>query len=315
VAKEIKVGIFAIFSGVLFYFGFNFLKGIDFFSSTNKYYAIYDNIDGLNISNPVVVNGFSVGRVSNIKILQNDANKVLVELDVAENIVLGDSTVATLTNSDFLGSKAILLDIANMSSPIKDGDTLISAIDKGLAALFESAQPITANLDVTIRRINEILLGMEGAGEDIKTTIKTLNKTLLSVNVFIRQNNEKVKAAFDNVNTLLVNINSKVDMIDPILANADQTLSKINALPLDSAVSALNGTLSELNLIMKDINQGKGTIGKMLKEDSLYRNMNQAIIDLDKLLIHFNENPKHFLGPLGKSKKKIEKERKKAAGK
>ena len=313
-SKEFKVGLFAIISGTILYLGFNFLKGKDFFSSTNKFYAIYKNIDGLNVSNPVIINGFAIGRVSAINILQKRNNHIIVEMDIKEDLILGDSTIARLINSDFMGSKAILLEVGDISRPINDGDTLVTNIDKGLAGLLESAQPITADLEVTIKRINEILLGMEGAGEGINNTIKSLNATLISVNKFIKQNNVKVQATFDGVNTLLANINSKVADLDPILANANTTLEKINDLPLDSAVTSLTATIQELNLIMSDINEGKGTVGKMLKEDSLYINMNQAILDLDKLLIHFNENPKHFMGPLGKSKKKIEKERKKAEG-
>ena len=79
-SKEFKVGLLTIISGTILYLGFNFLKGKDFFSKTNKYYTIYANIDGLNVSNPVIVNGFSVGRVSAIRIMQELDNKVLVEL-------------------------------------------------------------------------------------------------------------------------------------------------------------------------------------------------------------------------------------------
>lgn len=312
-SKEVKVGLFAIISGAILYLGFNYLKGIDFFSPTNKYYVLYKNIDGLNVSNPVIVNGYAVGRVSSIGILQNRGNRIIVELDVDERVVLGDSTVAQLTNSDFLGSKAILLQIGDLSKPLQSGDTLRSDVDKGIAALFESAEPITANLAVTIRRINEILLGMEGAGEDIKTVLKTLNRTLKGVNQFVRQNNANLKQTLTGVNTLLANVNDKVDMLEPVLTNADSTLDMVKNLPLDSTLNELNGTLAELTLIMEDINAGKGTVGKILKEDSLYNNLNKTIEDLDQLLIHFDENPKHFLGPLGKSKKKIEKDRAKAA--
>lgn len=312
-SKEVKVGLFAIISGAILYLGFNYLKGIDFFSPTNKYYVLYKNIDGLNVSNPVIVNGYAVGRVSSIGILQNRDNKIIVELDVDERVILGDSTVAQLTNSDFLGSKAILLQIGDLSKPLQSGDTLKSDIDKGIAALFESAEPITSNLAVTIRRINEILLGMEGAGEDIKDVLTSLNRTLKGVDLFVRQNNANLKQTLTGVNTLLANVNDKVDMLEPVLANADSTLDMVKNLPLDSTLNELNGTLAELTLIMEDINAGKGTVGKILKEDSLYNNLNKTIEDLDQLLIHFDENPKHFLGPLGKSKKKIEKDRAKAA--
>ncbi|UXX78391.1 MlaD family protein [Reichenbachiella carrageenanivorans] len=314
-SKEVKVGLFAIISGAILYFGFNFLKGQNFFSPTNKYYVLYKNIDGLNVSNPVIVNGFAVGRVSSIGILQQMDNKIIVELDVDEKVILGDSTVAQLTNSDFLGSKAILLEIGDLSKPLESGDTLKSDIDKGLAALFESAEPITSNLTVTIRRVNEILLGMEGAGEEIKEVLTSLNTTLKGVNMFVRQNNSNLKQTLEGVNVLLANINTKVDMLEPVLNQADSTLNMVQNLPIDSAINSLNGTLAQLTLMIEDINAGKGSVGKMLKEDSLYNNLNKTIEDLDRLLIHFDENPKHFLGPLAKSKKKIEKDRAEEAAK
>ncbi|MEP1782672.1 MlaD family protein [Reichenbachiella sp.] len=312
-SKEVKVGLFAIISGAILYLGFNYLKGKVFFSPTNKYYVLYQNIDGLNVSNPVIVNGYAVGRVSTIGILQERDNQIIVELDVDENVVLGDSTVAELVNSDFLGSKAILLNIGDLSRPIESGDTLISKIDKGLQALFESAQPITANLTVTIRRINEILLGMEGAGERLLTTLDNANSTMKSVNILVRQNNPKIKQTFDNLNTLLPTITERVNQLNPILANADSTMNMIKGLPLDSAVVSLDETLSELTVLLKSINEGNGTLSKVIKEDSLYNNLYKTIEDLDRLLLHLDENPKHFLGPLGKSKKKIAKERLKAA--
>ncbi|MEO9802360.1 MAG: MlaD family protein [Reichenbachiella sp.] len=312
-SKEVKVGLFAIISGAILYLGFNYLKGKVFFSPTNKYYVLYQNIDGLNVSNPVIVNGYAVGRVSTIGILQERDNQIIVELDVDENVVLGDSTVAELVNSDFLGSKAILLNIGDLSRPIESGDTLISKIDKGLQALFESAQPITANLTVTIRRINEILLGMEGAGERLLTTLDNANSTMKSVNILVRQNNPKIKQTFDNLNTLLPTITERVNQLNPILANADSTMNMIKGLPLDSAVVSLDETLSELTVLLKSINEGNGTLSKVIKEDSLYNNLYKTIEDLDRLLLHLDENPRHFLGPLGKSKKKIAKERLKAA--
>lgn len=307
-SKEFKVGLLAIISGTILYLGFNYLKGKDFFSKTNKYYTIYANIDGLNVSNPVIVNGFSVGRVSAIRIMQELENKVLVELDVDENVVLGDSTIATLTNEDFLGSKAILLQIGRVTTPAQNGDTLKSGFDKGLAELLERAQPLTDNIGITIGRINEILIGLEGTGEDIKTVLQTFNQTLLEVNIVLRSNNSKINRTFDQINKLLVNVDSKVDRIDPLLDNVNRSLDKVNALELEATLSTLNGTMNELKLVMASINEGDGTVSKLLHEDSLYQNLNKAIVDLDLLLVHFNEYPKHFMSPLGKKKKKIDKE-------
>lgn len=307
-SKEFKVGVFALITGAILYIGFNYLKGIEFFSSTNKYYTLYDNVDGLNVSNPVIVNGFSVGRVSKIRILQNSGNKVLVELDVDENIMLSDSTKATLSNSDFLGSKAIVLDIGPASTIKNDGDTIIAAVDKGLAAILESAQPLTDNLGVTIGRINGILIGLEGAGEGIKQTIERLNKTLSNVNGLIAENRNSIKGILENFQELSKSLNSKINKLDPILNKTDSVLSKVNQLEIEKTLVSLDKILAELNKMTAGINAGKGSLGKMMNEDSLYNNLNKTLLDLDKLLIHFNENPKHFMSPLGKKKKKIEKD-------
>lgn len=307
-SKEFKVGLLAIISGSILYLGFNYLKGKDFFSDSNKYYVVYQNINGLNKSNPVIVNGFDVGRVSDIKIMQDKNNQVLVELDVGSEIILGDSTIAMLTSEGFLADKAILLKIGDISKPLKSGDTLVSDVDKGIQALFERAEPLTDNLSITIGRINEILLGLEGAGEDVKTVLQSFNQTLLQVNELMKTNNVKIGKTFNNVNTLLVNIDGKVEKIDPILENVNKSLEKINALEIEATLATLNRTMNELTNVIKSINEGDGTVTKLLKEDTLYQNLNKAMVDLDKLLIHFNEYPKHFMSPLGMKKKKIDKE-------
>lgn len=308
-SKEFKVGLLATISGAILFFGFNFLKGVNFFDPSSKYYALYDHIDGLNISNPVVVNGFSVGRVNNITILQDQNNQILVELSVKQDLVLGKNTKATLMNSDFMGSKSILLEIGSLSEPLESGDTLKSAIDEGLAAFLEQGESITNNIGTTITRLNEILLGMEGSGTEIKETLEALKHTVKNTNTLVYQSNKNLNATLINANTLIQNINDKVTKLDPVLTNANGTLEKINNLEIEKSIAELNTSLEQLSAMMTSINEGQGTLGKIVKDDSLYNSLNQALVDLDILLVNFNNNPKHFLGPLGKSKKKIGKDR------
>ena len=133
---------------VLLYFGFNFLKGIDFFSSQKKYYAVYDNIDKLTESNQIFLNGLAVGRVSDISIVQGKVNKVIVEMKIDTDVILNDKTTAILS-SDFLGTKSILLDVGKGDKNLKQNDTLLSALDKGMAELLEQA-------DYYLKHINEL---------------------------------------------------------------------------------------------------------------------------------------------------------------
>jgi phospholipid/cholesterol/gamma-HCH transport system substrate-binding protein len=174
VSKEFKIGVIAVASAFIFYYGFNYLKGIDFFSSTSGYFVLYNNVDGLAKSNPVIINGLTVGKVSNIKLLQKTQN-ILVELQIEEDIILGDSTVAELADTDLLGSKAVILRVGPLDNPIESGDTLIPYVDPGLEAYLEDVQPIADNINVAIIRISEILQGMEGVGEEFKSTVANTN--------------------------------------------------------------------------------------------------------------------------------------------
>lgn len=305
-SKEFKVGLLAVISGVILYFGYNFLRGLDFFSPTKKYYAIFDNIDGLVVSNPVILSGYSVGRVSNIKILQSLDNKIMVELDVTQDLILGDSTTATLTNSDFLGSKAIILAINDITHPLEDGDTLIAEVDRGLSELLDRAQPITDNISITIRRVNEILLGLQGSGEKINNTIDELNGTLKGVNHMIAANDTTITATIAEMRVTFQKINEKLELIDPIMQKTGTTLDKVNALELEKTLTNINELMAQVNATLETINKGDGTIGKLMTSDSLYNNLNQTLFEMSDLINHINYYPKHFTAPFGKSNKKVE---------
>ena len=308
-SKEFKVGLLTIVSGALLYFGFNFLKGTDFFSPTNRYYALYETIDGLKVSNPVIVKGFSVGRISKIRILQNRNNLVLVEMTIDEDIVLTDSTRAKLYNTDFLGSKAIELSIEDVGTPLEDEDTLIAEIDRGITEfLKESAAPVADNLGITIRRVNEILLGLQGSGEKINGTIGELQVMAHQVNGIIGENKEELNQVMYSIQELTVQLSQTIKRIDPILASANGAIDKFNTLELQATLDETQQLLGHVNTTLEMFNKGEGTVGRLLKEDSIYANLNRTIEDLDSLVVHINTYPKHFFAPLGKSRKRIEKD-------
>lgn len=310
-SKEFKVGLIALVSGVLLYYGFNFLKGVDFFSSTNKYYVIYDNVEGLSKSNPVIINGLSVGRVSRIQLLQKHHNLILVELDIDENIQLGDSTVASLTNTDFLGSKGIVLNVGNLHNLLEPGDTLIPDTDKGLNQLLEKAEPVANNINTTITRINEILIGLKGSGEKINETIGELKKMTISVNGIIAENRVELNEIMTNTAVVIAKLNTKLDKIDPIFAKSEGFLDSLNNLEINATLADVRAMVDTLNYTIAQISNNEGTLGKLMKDDSLYLSLEQTIGEFDSLAIHLNYYPKHFFAPLGKSHSKIMRDLKK----
>jgi len=310
--KEIKVGIIGVVGLVFFYLGSNFLKGIDFFSPINRYYAVYENVDGLIVANPIIVNGYTVGRVSNIRILQNMDNKILVSMDIDKDLVIGKNSKATLSSNDFLGSKAIVLTIGNINYPLSEGDTINSDIAGGLSELLEKATPITDNLGITISRLNEILSGLRGSGDKITTTLDNLNDVLKNTNSLIDNNEETISSTLQNLNSLTSDLSDKLDDIDPIIEGANNMINNLNKVDFESTFNQIDIILSSVNGIFDDIESGEaGTLSLLLSDDSLYNNLNKTADDLDNLIKLMNENPRHFFTPLGKSKKRIEKNLKK----
>jgi phospholipid/cholesterol/gamma-HCH transport system substrate-binding protein len=305
-SKEFKVGLIAVVSGVILYWGFNFLKGTDFFSPTNKYYAIYENVNGLNKSNPVIVNGLTVGRVSAIKLRQGGENKVLVELNIDQDIVLGFGTLATLSNTDFLGSKGIVLTIGDLNSPLVPGDTLIPVVDKGIDEIIENATPMANNLNTTITRVNEILIGLKGSGENVNSTISDLHKTIIGVNGIIAANQRDVSRIIMSSSVMINNLNQKIDQIAPLLVKTNGVLDSLNNLEINRTLAGVDTVLYNLNATILALNNSQGSFGKLVNEDSLYNNLNTLLLDLDKMVIHMDQYPKDFFGPLGRKHKKLE---------
>lgn len=310
-SKEFKVGLFMVVAIVLLYFGFNFLKGVDFFNRSNRYYAVYNNVDKLTLSNLVYLNGLDVGRVSDITIMQRNGNKVLVELEINSSIDLTDSTAAVLTG-DFLGNKSILLKIGRGSRILEEGDTLLSMLDRGIAdILTESAVPVADNLQITLRNFNTLVDNLVKNTQQLDTIFSRLQTTPLLLNKTLSSANANVEELSSGFKQVAGNLNETLSELKPTMANFHELSDSLKAIELNEAVKRMKVTIESLNKTLSRLESGDNTASKLLTEDELYNNLNKLLLNLDTLSNHFDSHPKHFLAPLGKSQKKIERDLKK----
>jgi phospholipid/cholesterol/gamma-HCH transport system substrate-binding protein len=310
--KEFRVGLFVATAIVLLYFGFNYLKGIDFFSRTNNYYAVYDNIDQLAISNPVLVNGYPVGRVSKIQIMQERHNKVLVEFEIESNIVLTDSTKAIL-NSELLGGKSILLKMNPSTKKLKPGDTLRAEVAKGMFDMFsETATPVATDLQSTLRKFNDIIDNLNKNSKQLEVIFSKMQNTPDLLNTTLITANGKITDLSGTIKSVAENFNGTLTELKPTLTNFKVLSDSLKKLKLNETLIKTQQTISNLNQTLSRLNKGDNTMSKMMTEDTLYVNLNKLLRSLDSLAVHLNTNPKHFMAPLGKSKKRIDRDRRKA---
>jgi phospholipid/cholesterol/gamma-HCH transport system substrate-binding protein len=309
----------AIVAIVTLYFGFNFLKGIDLFTDSNNYYALYHNIDGLTVSNPVVINGLSVGRVSNIDILQDKGNIVAVEVNISSKIKLRQGTLARLVNTDFLGSKAIELMLSDTSSLYyADGDTLNSRVDEGITEfLKQNAAPVADNIGTTIARINVILENFQGNSEKINATLDNIEGITASLNQKMPAMQDRIIWLLDSLNKNSQELSVVMASLKPILANVGQITDSLKTLELSKTLEKAQTTLDNMNANLEDLKAGEGTMGKLMHDDSLYIYLSNTARDLDRLFVDMEENPRRYVhfslfGKNDKSEKEARKAEKRA---
>ena len=296
ISQEVKVGLLAAVALLMLYFGFRFLKGSDFFSSTNTYHVVSDNIDGLTASNPVQINGLAVGRVKTIKILQDQGNKLLVTLDLNKDIRVTQGTKAFLADDGLLGGKMIQLTVNPTKPVLENGSMLIAAKETGLSALIrEKTLPVLNNVDSLTYQLNRVVSQFDQTGVVLNQTLRSASAGVKTLDLTIDENRAGLKATLNNVSRLSASLVETEKQLKPILAKADTFADSLQGLQLKQTLLTVNRTIDNLQHILADVNKGRGSLGKLTTDDQLYRNVNATTASLEKLLTDLRENPKRYV--------------------
>ncbi|MCK5281022.1 MAG: hypothetical protein KAK04_20855, partial [Cyclobacteriaceae bacterium] len=241
---------------------------------------------------------------------------VLVELSIDSEIELINGTVARLVNTDFLGSKAIELILSELTLGVyKDGDTLKSSVDAGITEfLKQSAGPVADNIGTTISRINAILEGFQGNNENINATLENIQSITKNLDKKLPVMQDKLILLFDSLNKNSQKLNEVLIDLKPVLANAAQITDSLKSLELSKTLDKTQLMLDNLNSNLVSLKEGEGSLGKLMKDDSLYIYMSHTARDLDLLLVDFQANPGRYVqfsmfGKKDKSGKKNKEEK------
>jgi phospholipid/cholesterol/gamma-HCH transport system substrate-binding protein len=312
IKKEVKIGGIVVIAVFLFIYGLNFLKGKNIFTARTHYYVVYKNVGGLTESNPVYFNGFVVGKVNKIFFAPDMKGGIIVDFVLRENdLKIPKNSIARIFSDGLLGTKAIGLDFGNATEIAESGDTLLPNLENSLTdQMTEQLMPVKDKAESLIVRADSLMavitkLFSPGVNDNLRHSIENVNSITLNVNGMVSEQRKRLDAITANVESISKNLKENNENLTKIMSNFKNISDSIAKANLTQTLNNANLAVKQTAEIMEKINSGKGTLGMLVNNDSLYRHLDMASKDLDRLLIDLKEHPKRYvhLSVFGKSDK------------
>ena len=307
ISKEAKIGLIVV-SGIAFLFwGINYLKGRDFFTSQKLVFAVYDRVDGLSRSNPVLVNGLKVGTINSLMLSEDHSGKIVVAMHIENKMYIPRNSVAQIYSTDILGTKAVQLLLGDSKEEIQRGDTLPSSIQKNLtqevseqvAPIKEKTENLIASLDSVLGIMRSVFNektkdNLRASFESIASSLKSLENVTSTMDTVMAREG-RLRTLFRNLESITGNLSRNGEKISNIINNFSALSDTLAQAHIAATIENTRKTLEQTNLMFTKINSGKGTLGQLANNDSLYINMNATARDLDLLLKDLKANPKRYV--------------------
>ncbi len=308
VSREIKIGGITLLALFGLYYGINFLKGQDFFENKRIFYAVYTKIDELTKARPVNINGYRVGQVHEINFHPDGSGRLVVSLNITNDIAIPKNTVARIYSSDLIGSKAVELVMGDSQEWAETGDTLRSTIELSLTdEVNEQVKPIKEKAEKLIGSIDTVMVLASGfLNEDTKSnftetfanlrnTFEKLNNTVNALDRAVSGGDHNLVGSIEDVSKITETIEENRQELDRTfknIANLSDSLSKVD---FKRTLQNLDSTLSNTNEVMAKINEGNGTVGELVNDKELYQNLLKATEQLNLILLDLKYNPSRYV--------------------
>lgn len=286
-SKEIKIALVAIVGIMVMYFGINFLKGKNLFSSNNYYYITFDNIQGLGASSPIYANGYKVGTVEAVDFDYNQSGPIKVKVDIIKDLRIPKGSTAEIAK-DLMGNLQVDLDLAkNNGGYIEPGGIIPGAVNVGVmdkvSAMVPAIEKMLPKLDSILGSLNALM-----ADPALAASLHNIQTVTSNLTVSTRE-----------LNTLMTGLNKDVPRLvnraNGVLDNTGKLTSNLAALDVQGTLDKVNATLENAQAFTAKLNSNEGTLGKLMNDPGLYNNLNSTMRDADSLLIDLKQHPKRYV--------------------
>lgn len=285
--KEVKIALVAICGLVILFFGMNFLKGLNLFSSSNKYLISFKDISGLAVSSPIYADGYKVGVVKNIIYDYNNTGGTVVEAEIDNRLRIPKGSSAEIV-SDMLGNvKVNLLLETNPRERVNPGETIQGGINDGALGKMKDMIPtvmqILPKVDSIVTSVNILL-----ANPAIAKSLQNVEAVTGNLTVTTRRLNNLLA-------TLEGSVPGMMTRTDSILHNANTLAKNLNQIDVAGTVARVDETLANVEKFTEQLNNNQGTLGLLMRDPALYNNLNSTMRSADSLLIDLKAHPKRYV--------------------
>ncbi len=309
IQKEIWIGFIAVLSVALLTWGMNYLKGKNILKSSKLYYGVYDKIEGLQPTSPVLIKGYKVGHVEDIHFDDPDHPKNLtVVLSIHGKFKIPRQSRAIIFSSDLMGTKAVKIELSDKGTFYQEGDTLVTAVEADLKEqvsiqmlpLKNKAEDLMKELQEAIEIVRYIFNektreNISKSLESVKTTIANLESTSFTLDTLMEREQKRLDQIFFNISSISSNLKNNNQNLTNALENISNISDSIAQADLATTLHQTNRLMTETSDIMAKINRGEGTMGLLIHNDTLYQNLEKTTGQLEKLVKDIQNNPRKYL--------------------
>ncbi|PLX20411.1 MAG: hypothetical protein C0599_09140 [Salinivirgaceae bacterium] len=306
--KYILIGFLVTITVGIFIFGLNYLKGKNYFVEEDTYYVVYDRIEGLTNSSPVLLNGYSIGQVRNIRFFDIKKGNLIVEFVVKKDIHIPKESIARIFSQDLMGTKAIDLIYSKKDGYAMPGDTLIPETEESLKEqvsiemlpLKNKAEDLLKEMENAIKIINMIFNertrnNLQRIIEELNYTAKHLRSSTASVDSLLIKERYRIHRLIGNLESITANFKSNNENVSLLIGNLTKLTDSLNQVDFKGTASRVDSSLLAFNEILNQIENEEGTLGQLIYDDSLYNTLNRSTDYIGNLAQDLRVNPKRYL--------------------
>ena len=284
ITKEVRIGIAGIIALCILVYGINYLKGINMFKPSSYFYVKFQNVNGLAKSSPVFADGVRVGIVRDIYYDYNQAENVIVEVELDTELRIPKGSSAELVSELMGGVRMNILLANNPREKYAVGDTIPGKLNNGMmesvAALMPQIEQMLPKLDSIMISLNNIL-----NNQSIPATLHSVEKT--AANLEVASGQLKVLMGRD-----IPQLTGKLNTIGDNFITISGNLKEID---YAATFKEIEQTLANVKMVTEKLNSKDNTVGLLLNDPQFYNNLNATTANAASLLEDLKEHPKRYV--------------------